>query len=131
MSGHSIIFVQSKSMMVSDEITSVSNITVTTIHPDEFIGGHRYIEANPVAAYLYVTIATTATVIGFFGNMVVLACVGLVKSLRNSRNVFLVNLAIADLIITGFADSFSIAGMWCTKQCLCYVLNNAFQVCYV
>ena len=96
--------------MASDGFTSVFNITTTTIHPDEFIGGPRYIAANPVAAYIYIIIAIAATVVGFFGNIMILACVRIVKALRSARNIFLVNLAIADLIITGFADTLSIVG---------------------
>ena len=110
MTGVSILFVQSDDKMASDGITYVSNITTTTIHPDEFIGGPRYIAANPVVAYIYIIIATIATVIGFFGNIMVLACVRMVKDLHSAINIFLVNLAIADLIIIGFGDTFSLAG---------------------
>ena len=97
-------------MMMDPNATSHFNITTTTIHPDEFIGGPRYIAANPAAAWIYIIIAVVATVIGILGNMMILTCVLCIKALQSARNAFLINLAIADLIISGFADTLSVAG---------------------
>ena len=47
---------------------------------------------------------------GTLGNLCVLGAVAVHKTLHNSKSVFLVNLGIADLIVTSIADPFGVVG---------------------
>ncbi len=74
------------------------------------IGGAEYLELYPEVAYPYLIIVGSASIIGTVGNLLVLGAVATSKQLRNTRNTFLVNLALADLCITTYADPLSIIG---------------------
>ena len=74
------------------------------------IGGPDYIYAHPYLTIPYLVTMTTASIVGSFGNLLILVVIILYKPLRHSRNLFLVNLAAADLVVTGFGDVFSILG---------------------
>ena len=50
------------------------------------------------------------SVFGTLGNLFVLGAVLVHKALHHSRSVFLVNLAVADLIVTSIADPFGVVG---------------------
>ncbi len=55
-------------------------------------------------------IASFAVVFGSLGNVFVLGSVIVHKKLQNQRSVFLVNLALADLMVTTIADPYGIVG---------------------
>ncbi len=74
------------------------------------IGGAEYLELYPAVAYPYLIIIGSASIVGTVGNLLVLGAVSTNKQLRNARNSFLVNLAFADLCVTGYADPLSIIG---------------------
>ena len=76
------------------------------------IGGHEYIRDYPHVAIPFLCIAGTASVVGTLGNICVICAVFLNRNLRNARNVFLVNLAVADLCVTAIGDPFSIVGKY-------------------
>ncbi|XP_064653311.1 melatonin receptor type 1C-like [Lineus longissimus] len=58
----------------------------------------------------YVCVQCLAIITGVIGNVLVVGAVALEKSLRNAGNIFILNLAIADLWVTGFIDPFSVVG---------------------
>lgn len=87
-----------------------TNPELTTLY--HYVGGYDYIASHPFIAYPYIIIAGSASVIGSVGNLFVLGAIFSNKKLRHGRNVFLVNLALADLLVTSFGDPFSVLGMY-------------------
>ena len=63
-----------------------------------------------VVSIPYLLIGSALCVFGTLGNLSVLGAVAVHRALQNSRSVFLVNLAIADLIVTSIADPFTVVG---------------------
>lgn len=76
------------------------------------IGGPEWIADNLLLILPYLVIGILASAVGFCGNVMVLTTVMINKNLRHARNAFLVNLACADLLVTGIADPFSIVGRY-------------------
>lgn len=74
------------------------------------VGGPEWIARYPQLAYPYMVIAGTAAIVGFIGNILVLLTVAMNRKLQDAKNVFLVNLALADTMVTSIADPFSIVG---------------------
>ncbi len=79
---------------------------------ETLIGGRQYIHDHPVAAIPYLVIATTAAIIGTIGNLLVLYSIFYYVPLRKPDSVFLINLALADLLVASFGDPFGIVGMY-------------------
>ena len=77
---------------------------------DEHIGDRAYIKAHPHVAYTYLTYTGCLCFLGCLGNICVLLAFAVNKNLRSVRNVFLVNLALADLVITAIGHPFAITG---------------------
>jgi hypothetical protein len=90
-------------------------------HTMHIVGGSKYMEENTVTAALYLAISGTACVVGTIGNILILCAVLLYKPLKHRRNAFVVNLAIADLTVTSFADPMGILGRWIAMGCRCVV----------
>ena len=74
------------------------------------IGGPNYMRHFPVASGIYLGVSGTASIVGTLGNLGILGAIACTKQLHHSRNIFIANLAIADLCITSFTDPFSITG---------------------
>ena len=103
--------------VATDVSESSSEISFSTepdveIYDDGFhlIGGKHFISKYPGTAVPYLTIAFTASIIGTLGNIAVLFIIFAYKPLKNARNAFLVNLAMADLLVTAVANPFGIIG---------------------
>ncbi len=59
------------------------------------------LEQSPAAVYIYVILLCLTTVVGNIGNTFVIGAVIVDKRLWREGNIFIVNLAIADLCVTG------------------------------
>ena len=77
---------------------------------EEQIGGPAYMGARPYVAYTYLTYTSCLCLFGAIGNICVLSSFAVNKKLRSAQNVFLVNLALADLVVTTIGDPLSITG---------------------
>ena len=77
---------------------------------EEAIGGHAYMGAHPYVAYTYLTYTSCLCLLGAIGNICVLSSFAVNKKLRLAQNTFLVNLALADLVVTTIGDPLSITG---------------------
>lgn len=86
------------------------------------IGGKHFVAKYPWTALPYLTIATVASGVGILGNLGVLIVIFAHKPLKNARNAFLVNLALADLLVTAIADPFGVIGK---IFLLCQLLDRA------
>ena len=88
----------------------VSNVMINiNIGEISFIGFKLEINLL-VVSIPYLVIGSALCVFGTLGNLCVLGAVAVHRALQNSRSVFLVNLAIADLIVTSIADPFAVVG---------------------
>lgn len=71
------------------------------------------------------TIMSVLLVVGVAGNILVPIVIAHSKDLRNSTNVFLVNLALADLLViliclpTGYVELHSSPGVWYLGKTMC------------
>ena len=99
--------------------TEQNTETYKDIH--HLIGGKDFIAKYPATAVPYLFIAFTASIVGTIGNVSVLSVIFVYKPLKNARNVFLVNLALADLLVTAIANPFGIIGKYLYKRFQCLV----------
>ena len=70
----------------------------------------EFIQDSPVSAILSIIFLTIASVVGTFGNIIILMIVSKTKELKQVQSVFIVNLAISDMYVTLIADPMSIVG---------------------
>ena len=108
-----------------DGVTWFMNSTTSNddiIHNDEIlvvdhdIGGMKYVRSHPIVASVYLFIALTASIVGTIGNIFILLALALHGDLRHARNIFIANLAIADLCVTAFANPFGIIGEYALSK---------------
>ncbi|XP_055342808.1 melatonin receptor type 1B-B-like [Paramacrobiotus metropolitanus] len=71
---------------------------------------YLYLEHNFGWMIVTAIVIGAAAVIGTLGNLLIVVAVCLVKPLRTSGNVFVVNLALADIVVTAFIDPFNVVG---------------------
>ncbi|OQV17433.1 putative 5-hydroxytryptamine receptor 7 [Hypsibius exemplaris] len=71
---------------------------------------YMYIEHHFAWMVLTALIIGCATLIGTLGNILIILAVCCVRGLRTSGNVFLLNLALADMIVTVLIDPFNVVG---------------------
>ena len=79
---------------------------------------NRVFRTFTVVSIPFLLIGGGACVFGVLGNLCVLGAVVVQKALKNSRSVFLVNLAIADLVVTSIADPFAVVGKLILLLCI-------------
>jgi hypothetical protein len=78
---------------------------------DTEIGGLVYFYRYFCEYFPYVTLSLSGTVFGIIGNILIIGAVICHKELHTTTNMLIFNLALADLTISGFVDSFSVAGI--------------------
>ena len=77
----------------------------------EEIGGLKFLLNNLGILLPYLTFLVLGTVFGVLGNLLIMAAVIFSKELRTTtKNAFIFNLAVSDLIISGIVDSFVAVG---------------------
>ena len=95
---------------------------------DPMFGNSTVLDDLIISADISVTttaIMTVILVVGITGNVLVPIVIARSKDLRNSTNVFLVNLALADLLViliclpTGFVELHSRPGVWYLGETMC------------
>lgn len=74
-------------------------------------GRHEFLKSSAWFATPVVVIIALASVIGTFGNVLILIVIGTNKLGRNVTTTFIMNLAISDLFVTLVADPMSLVGM--------------------
>ncbi|XP_041349566.1 melatonin receptor type 1B-B-like [Gigantopelta aegis] len=84
-------------------------MNLTTLNSSTFkFGRHEFVNSNPEMAIPLLIALGLGTVIGTFGNVLILLGVARAKDLQNMESVFIVNLACSDLYVTALADPMSI-----------------------
>jgi hypothetical protein len=121
---------------VGDPAVVVGLSTVTMIDPSDGIdllssigpslSGMEGDLAGSTSTYIAtVTIMSIILLVGITGNVLVPIVIAHSKDLRNSTNIFLVNLALADLLViliclpTGFVELHSTPGVWYLGETMC------------
>ena len=100
------------------ELSEEHNVTSNWEVHEHNLGGSEWMKNNPISTAIYLFVSGTACVLGTLGNILVLCAIFLHRQLRNTRNTFLVNLAIADLFMTTTAHPFGIIGKY-----VCYYIK--------
>lgn len=73
-------------------------------------GRHEFLNEETEMAIPILIILGLATLMGTFGNVLILVAVATRKSLHNVESIFIVNLACSDMYVTTLADPMSIVG---------------------
>ncbi|KAL5004137.1 hypothetical protein ScPMuIL_017593 [Solemya velum] len=87
-----------------------------------------FLTRHPSLSYTYLSVLGVLTIIGNIGNIMVIGSVLSYKPLRTTGNLFIANLALADLCVTAIVDPFSIVGVvngpqfFMDKPLLCHVV---------
>lgn len=149
-SGQSFWFSGSGSILSADDTTaSIDDSSVAMIDPDgillfglapsttnssmddslpAFLFNSTLTGVTDVPAYIRIAttcIMSVILLVGITGNVLVPIVIAHSKDLRNSTNVFLVNLALADLLViliclpTGFVELHSTPGVWYLGETMC------------
>ena len=66
--------------------------------------------SNPEHAIPYITVTLVAMILGLFGNTLIIVVFLKFKDLQKNGYEFMLNLAIADLLVTGVADPMCLIG---------------------
>ena len=98
-------------MNYSQTNTSAFNTTTTSpVLEDHEIGGILYF-ITYISDYLpYTILCAIGSVVGLFGNLLIVGAVLCTKELQSMTNMLVFNLALADIVISGFVDSWTVAG---------------------
>ncbi|OQV16332.1 putative Melatonin-related receptor [Hypsibius exemplaris] len=83
-----------------------------------------------VVRLIFIVAMVVFSVAGFIGNSLIIVTIGFIKDLRNTRNIFLVNLALSDLILIAVVVPFNIlsvihgAPFWRDRVTLCLIVAS-------
>ena len=77
---------------------------------DIIFGRYEFIETSPHVAVPCVIVLVLASLVGVFGNSLILVAVWLAKTLDKEEAVLITNLAISDMYVTLIADPLSLTG---------------------
>ncbi|CAH1776622.1 unnamed protein product, partial [Owenia fusiformis] len=121
-----------------DQIESMTN---GTSPPEEYV---HFLQTHPIETSILIAILLVLTTIGLIGNVLIIGAVSVTKGLRTITNVFVVNLAICDIILASWVNAFFAAGaflgekwfldrkalcdvvsFFCLSACLCQLANVA------
>lgn len=80
------------------------------------IGGIEFVRQNGGLYIPYVTLYCFGVVIGVSGNTLIMGSIICTKELHTVMNMFIFNLSISDLIISGFVDFFSVVAVFAGKS---------------
>ena len=73
-------------------------------------GRHEFLETRPEHAIPCIIVLAAASIVGTFGNVLILVVVACKRKIRNVESIFIANLAISDLYVTAIADPMSLIG---------------------
>lgn len=94
-------------------VENTTTVLLTNISNDYlYFHRHRFVIESPEIAIPCLVILFIASVLGTFGNVLILIAVKRTKQLHNVESVLIVNLAISDMYVTAVADPMSIVGKY-------------------
>lgn len=77
----------------------------------EDIGGIAFVMKNPGLYLPYTTMYCVGIVVGLSGNILIMGSIICSKELHTVTNMLIFNLSMADILISGFVDIFSVIGI--------------------
>ncbi|XP_060073462.1 melatonin receptor type 1B-B-like [Ylistrum balloti] len=89
-----------------DNLTTID--TPRSIHSDQVLGRHQFLLESPGLAIPCIIVLSFGSIVGTFGNVLVIVAVATQRPLQNKESIFIVNLAVSDLYITTVADPMGI-----------------------
>ncbi len=96
------------------------------------IGSDIDLMRDPVYITIVVVLYVIVVVLGTFGNLLVVLTVTRAKCMQNPTNIFIANLALADIFVCVFDlplnAHYQITGSWAFGAALCHVIPAAFAV---
>ncbi|XP_069136188.1 melatonin receptor type 1B-like [Argopecten irradians] len=85
------------------------------IHGENYTGEDIFfwkpLEAEPIITIIFLVCIVVSMLVGFVGNILVIGAVCVHRRLRTTGNVFIVNLAIADLVVVAIVLPYNIVGI--------------------
>ena len=94
----------------NNESSYTDSVFQTNSRHDSVFAKFEFVQDSPWIAFPIVVILFAASVMGTFGNILILLSVLMCKNVRTVESTFIVNLALSDLYVTLIADPFSIIG---------------------
>ena len=94
-------------MTSSEVVTDVMDSALSDVS-----GELSLLETNPQLAVPYVVLVSLAMIVGLTGHVMIITAYIMDKRLRVGGNEFIINLAVADICVTGFADPMCILGRY-------------------
>ncbi|XP_077977559.1 melatonin receptor type 1B-B-like [Glandiceps talaboti] len=97
---------------------------------------HKLVREEPFIGF-YMAVTIMLCIMGTCGNIMVIATVLMYSKLRTVSNIFIVNLALADLGVTGLVDVFTLVGIATThrflppKTSLCIFVGSFCLICCI
>lgn len=85
---------------------TIPNLTISV----QTFGRFQFVDETPGVAIPILIILVIASVLGTFGNILILITIYTTKNLHRLECIFIANLAISDMYVTVFADPLSIVG---------------------
>ena len=86
------------------------SVTAQQIIAQQITYPDPYLVSNPGLAIPYLAVVIVALSLGVAGNLLIIFAICSNRKLHTTGNVFMVNLALADLCVTGVADPMCILG---------------------
>lgn len=87
-------------------VTLRNDTAMTVLRTDPLL------DTNPTLAIVYIVIVGIALLVGTCGNVLILRIFTVMGGINRSGKEFMMNLAIADLCVTAFADPLCIVGVY-------------------
>ena len=98
-------------MNISQTNTSAFNATISShILEDQEIGGVLYFMKYMSDFLPYTVLSGNGVIVGLLGNLLIVGAVLCTRELQSTTNMLVFNLALADIVISGFVDSWTVAG---------------------
>ena len=91
-------------------LTMGRNFTFTHNNSISLFRGYEFVKDSPGLAISSIVFLSIASLIGTFGNIVILIVIAKTKEMKHMETIFLVNITISDLYITLISDPMSIVG---------------------
>ena len=95
-----------------ENVTTLTRDNMFNIDDDGSFARHEFLYLKSWVVFPVIIVITLASLVGVFGNVLILLAVALCKNIRNEESIFIINLALSDLYVTMVADPMNIVGKY-------------------
>ena len=113
---------------------NTTNENVIIVDKNPYFGRYEFITESPALAITSIVLLSIASLVGTFGNVLILIVISKTKEMKHKQSIFMINLALSDLFVTVVADPMSIVGeltLLCNLTCLHDNLYLNFHLTHV